>query len=463
MTTHNRFVKIDGGFERPKVLTPEQANLYFSTEGKKANPLSPLAWLSAQSSGVPAPRVLFGETSNTPNSPLPQTPAPNVSMTTASGPSPYDSFNLILGDMLKKAQGFNTADLLKRKRELERESLARNVAPTEESLRTLSPAQQSSIRSGNVSAVSPEIDDAAYQVEKAEQNITNFFKIYGEAKKLGAEWADKMVAPDSIIENARKVIETRPESMSTVLAGFNDKTKEKILGSLDYSKLSPKADIKPLQFVSGTDNQSSGVFDPNTGKFTGGTGGGGPGGGKGKLVTIDGVSYMQDANGKLTRPEVPTAPANLQNSIDQLVFLQNTAKKAIELSPASGASGISRKAGEYFIGDTKFNQLVSQTNTLRTNLLTLMTDPSIKKFFGPQMSNADVQLMTSAGTTLNPEIQSPELLKAEVMRLQSLFTRMQTALEGGVNAGTLRVRINSTGQTGTVDTDDFDPSTMTKI
>ena len=120
-----------------------------------------------------------------------------------------------------------------------------------------------------------------------------------------------------------------------------------------------------------------------------------------------------------------------QNSIDQLAFLRKTAETATKLSSASGASGLSKWIGDTLVGDTKFRQLEAQTNTLRTNMLTLMTDPAIKKFFGPQMSNADVLLMTAAGTTLNPASQSPSQIKAEIKRLDDLFARMQTAVGNG--------------------------------
>lgn len=118
-----------------------------------------------------------------------------------------------------------------------------------------------------------------------------------------------------------------------------------------------------------------------------------------------------------------------QKSIDQLSFLRNTVTRAKELSKASGASGISQKIGNYLVGDTKYNRLQNETDTLRTNILTLMTDPSIKKFFGPQMSNADVILMASAGTTLNAQSQSPKDLRTELDRLDNLFNRMLTAVQ----------------------------------
>ena len=156
--------------------------------------------------------------------------------------NPYDSFNLLMTDLLKNAQGLNTADLLKKKRALEREALDRTGKVTPADRRTLSPEQQNAIRSGSVRALSGEFDQNAYELEKAEQAIDSFFRTYSEASKLGAEFAEKMVAPDSVIENAKKIIESDPSKLSSVLAGFNDKSKEKILGSLDYSRLEKKPD-----------------------------------------------------------------------------------------------------------------------------------------------------------------------------------------------------------------------------
>lgn len=129
-----------------------------------------------------------------------------------------------------------------------------------------------------------------------------------------------------------------------------------------------------------------------------------------------------DANGQ------PIAATGTQNTVDQIKFLKSTVAEAKALSGASGASGVAKKAGDFFVGDTDYRRLEAKTNTLRTNVMALMTDPSIKKFFGPQMSNADVQLMTSAGTTLNPENNSPEDMQAELVRLEELFNRMERAL-----------------------------------
>lgn len=151
------------------------------------------------------------------------------------------------------------------------------------------------------------------------------------------------------------------------------------------------------------------------------------------IKTINGVDYQWNpATGQWDIPNTGSAPGGdlAQKTIDQLKFLKETTQSAKDLASASGPSGITKYLGDKLVGDSKFRQLESYTNTLRTNVLTLMTDPGIKKFFGPQMSEADVRLMTAAGTTLNPENQSPEQMKKELERLSNLLGRMETALTG---------------------------------
>jgi len=111
----------------------------------------------------------------------------------------------------------------------------------------------------------------------------------------------------------------------------------------------------------------------------------------------------------------------------QLDFLINTAMDAMALSEASGVSGIGRFVGDMLVGDTKYRQLQTLTNTLRTNAMSLVGDPDIKKFFGPQMSDKDVDLMTAANTSLNPEGQSPTQLYNEANRLLEIFQKLSAA------------------------------------
>src|SRR3990167_84448 len=290
--TQNRFIRVDGGFERPTTGVGSTAETNRMLGGQYFDETTD----EQVRNFVPAPAAT---TSNVPGSPLPSAQAP--------AGDPFDNFNLLLGDMLNGAKGLGTADLLKKKRALERSALGRSSEITPEEERVLSPSQQAAIRSGRTGALRPEIDENAYELEKAENSVDNFFKVFGEAKKLGAEWADKMVAQDSVIENAKKVIEADSSKMATVLAGFNDKSKEKILGSLDYSKM--KDPLRDLE-----------------------------------------LENKRLANEKLRNEINP--PSSASNAADQLSFLQTTVDKAIELSPASGASGASKKVGDLLIGDT---------------------------------------------------------------------------------------------------------------
>ena len=163
------------------------------------------------------------------------------------------------------------------------------------------------------------------------------------------------------------------------------------------------------------------------------------------IKTINGVDMQwTPTTGKWETPSTTSTANNesTQKTVEQLSFLKSTAQKASDLSSASGASGFSKFVGDTLVGDTKFRQLEALTNTLKVNVLSLMTDPTIKKFFGPQMSNADVALMTSAGTTLNPDANTPEQMKSEIKRLQDLFNRMESA----VNQKTGSVMISPDGK-----------------
>lgn len=160
-----------------------------------------------------------------------------------------------------------------------------------------------------------------------------------------------------------------------------------------------------------------------------------------ELKDINGTSMWVN---KMTQEVKPVdggtgAPDTVQKSLDQLSFLRNTAKDAIAnasdrgiFRTPVGPSLITQGIGNTFIGNTAFKQLQNQTDTLKTNVLSLMTDPNVKKFFGPQMSNADVRLMSSTGSTLNPAEQEPEDYIKEVQRLDALFNRMQTAVQRGL-------------------------------
>lgn len=147
-------------------------------------------------------------------------------------------------------------------------------------------------------------------------------------------------------------------------------------------------------------------FDPSTGKATRMTG----------AISADGTSTAVQS----------------QKAFDQIALMKNALVKAQSLASASGRSGARRAIEGVAYGATDFTELAGAIDTLKTNVMSMMTDPNIKKFFGPQMSDADVRLMTSAGTTLDPERQGPESLKAELLRLEGLINRAENAVRKGL-------------------------------
>lgn len=146
--------------------------------------------------------------------------------------------------------------------------------------------------------------------------------------------------------------------------------------------------------------------------------------------------------------DVPGTAESSQKTLDQVTFLRDTISRITggpdpltggtyePLYKSAGANFI-MEAGRKAIGSsaTNFTRLEAQVDTLKTNALALMTDPNVRKFFGPQMSNADVRLMSSAATTMRPGEQTPAEIKAEAERFDDLFNRMETAVRNGT-AGT---------------------------
>lgn len=123
--------------------------------------------------------------------------------------------------------------------------------------------------------------------------------------------------------------------------------------------------------------------------------------------------------------------AATQKSLDQISFLQRTINDATGLVDASGPNMISQGLGNFFVGNTRAKQLANKLDTLKTNLLTLNSDPALKKFFGPQMTEKDTQLLMSAGSTLNAYSASEADNRAELTRYSELLNRMQTAIQNG--------------------------------
>lgn len=121
-----------------------------------------------------------------------------------------------------------------------------------------------------------------------------------------------------------------------------------------------------------------------------------------------------------------------QKTLDQFAFLKETTQSAIDLSGSAGPNLITQGLGNVFVGDTKVKQLAKKLDTLKVNILTMSTDPAIKKYFGPQMTENDTKLMTSAGTTMDAYANSPADLKKELERYQDLIIRAEQAVRAGI-------------------------------
>ncbi len=131
-------------------------------------------------------------------------------------------------------------------------------------------------------------------------------------------------------------------------------------------------------------------------------------------------------------PVASTSTNNpVQKTLDQISFLKTTISDAEGLVGATGPNLVTKGLGNFFVGNTKVKQLANKVDTLKTNLLTLNSDPALKKFFGPQMTEKDTQLLMSAGSTLNAYDSSEEDNKAELTRYSDLLNRMETAVKQG--------------------------------
>lgn len=255
MATDKRFIKVNGEFVRP------EDNPYFMGEIRIGNggqsvtsgtdgrtlpgtpPVPPASAPGGASFGggegmIGGGTQMPGGGNSTPTPPAPGPANPPV-------PGAGDTMNTLMMSMLKSVQGVSPDDLIARKQQAERdrlalvrESNARAGAPLDGDLSKLSPAQQSAIRSGSISALGDEIDYKKYEIQKAQDSLDNYYKAIEQISKVSEDFADKLVAPESVISNAKKVIENNPEMMNTILSGFNDKSKQKIIESLDYQTLS---------------------------------------------------------------------------------------------------------------------------------------------------------------------------------------------------------------------------------
>lgn len=231
MSQHT-FHKKNGAFERKLDLSGLQGDI-----SSQLN-MDVIRQMQAQVSQQQPPQG--GQIPQTPFQPNNQTIPDNTQQPpqTPQVPNYAETFNSVMLDILEKARGVDTVELLKRKRALERASLDRASEITPEELRTLSPSQQAAIRGADVKALQPDIDENAFKLAKAEQQIDNFYKSFNAVSKLGADFADKLPLPEKVKESFIEALQQRPTSdWGSILAGLNDKQKTEVLGEVDYSNI----------------------------------------------------------------------------------------------------------------------------------------------------------------------------------------------------------------------------------
>jgi hypothetical protein len=117
------------------------------------------------------------------------------------------------------------------------------------------------------------------------------------------------------------------------------------------------------------------------------------------------------------------------NRIAKFDSLLTDIADARSMSGSVGAGWIERGIKSAFSSNPEYAQLQNISDTIKSNLLTMNTDPAIKKFFGPQMSNRDTELMMAAGSTLNPQQQTETQFLKDLTDASDLIIRARTALQ----------------------------------
>lgn len=99
------------------------------------------------------------------------------------------------------------------------------------------------------------------------------------------------------------------------------------------------------------------------------------------------------------------------------------------LAEGAGFSGLRRGFNRLVIGDSIDARLGAQLDTIRSNMLMLGSDPGIRDFFGPQMSEADVRMMMASATRLQENNQNPQEIRDEVMRIDNFIGKLDAAIQ----------------------------------
>lgn len=341
-------------------------------------------------------------------------------------------------DTLRKnnPEGLGVGALNNRIQEVERKSLSKQA--------DLAILQNSALRRyDTASAIAARKVAAETDYLKAELETKKL--IYQDNKEAFTLAEQRMV--DAALKKEEReyneIVKTKTDINNVLLEAAKNNAPKSVIDKISASTTQAEAITAAGNYMS--DPLDRAIKNAQLAKLKADSGGEAP-----TIKTINGVDMQWDPKTKSwVTPNSTGGVTNkeaIDKSLSQLTFLKNTAKSITgdkEIYGASGRSGSRKFLEGLFVGATDYTELESKVNTLKVNVLALMTDPTIKKFFGPQMSNADVTLMTSAGTTINPELQDPESLKSEVIRLEDLFDRMEKSVKAGTQEYQYIESINS--------------------
>ncbi len=325
--------------------------------------------------------------------------------------TPTQIFNQKLMEMLKQYQTLGTRPFAEQQFNAQEEQ-ARRVFQTPQSLIGAAPSVQSGVRTAATGALEPTISGAKQGMQTFGEQIKGLgsaieqARAFGEDIKKQEEFNQKTA--QTIVEAA---IKSGSAGLKELLRTSPDIFKKAGYGTKEFSAIATG--------LEGLETEEKRKKDLE-------------------------IEKLKAEIAKIYADVKATTGGAKGSALDSINLVKSSLERATNLAGASGRSGLRRNIENWLVGSTDYTNLVAETNTLRTNVLTMMTDPDIKKFFGPQMSEADVRLMTSAGTTLNPELQSPANMRIELARLKDLINRAEIAVKQGLDGS------NNQNQTGTI-------------
>lgn len=300
-----------------------------------------------------------------------------------------------------------------------------------------------------------EIEKRRAAIQKGQEDYITYASTASQNKqKKGAEFIKGLLAQgytlDEILNEYDKS-DTLKKNMSdaylldrsSIVNAYNTAKSEKEATDLETQK--SKADLFKANSFDLSEGQAKYTFDPVTGepkliasraKTYAPKDGTGTSTGSGNPAVDAWVSQIHA--GSATIANVPAALKNAvvqalnssapaDNSDYQIGVLESALENVKKTKGAAGASGVGKFLGDAFIGNTQYRQLEAYIDTVKSNLLALATDPSIKKFFGPQMSNRDVELMTSIASSIDAQRLKPEQIQEEITKIEGFIQKLRAA------------------------------------